>query len=111
MADDTRTFLVRVTVKRAPSNEVEGDGWFAPEDFVSFLRKRFTVPADADYGLDAYNKRGVQLVVGVERATSSPLTVLTCAHCSRIVHRDPHGAWRDNLGLATCDEVDGNHTI
>lgn len=64
--EETETFLIEVTVKKCPSNEVED--WQAdPNDFVEFLQKH-VVSENAAYGLDAYNKDSSQLITGIRVA-------------------------------------------
>lgn len=64
--NDEKTFTVSVTVRKCPTNEVEGDLWFDPDDFVNFLKRRYVLDRDAKYGLDAYNKHAGQHIVNVD---------------------------------------------
>lgn len=65
MTDDSKPFDLQVRVIKSPTNEVEDDSWFDPEDFVEFLKERYTV-ARGDLPLDAYNKNAGQQVIEVE---------------------------------------------
>lgn len=61
MTNHMHTFDLRVTVLTSDDNPHP-----QPEDFAQFLNDRFTVPAYATYGLDAYNKDAPQLVLRVQ---------------------------------------------
>lgn len=64
LQEETETFLIEVTVKKHPSNEVED--WKAdPGDFVEYLQK-YVVDTHANYGLDGYNKDSSQLITEIK---------------------------------------------